>query len=42
MRNVAYCGLLKNNAIARVTLIQKQSNSHRYINVKKIKRFVLK
>ena len=27
MRNVAHCSLLKNNAVARVTLIQNQSNS---------------
>lgn len=42
VRNVAYCSLLKNNAIARVTIIQNQRVSHRDINVKKIKRFVLK
>ena len=27
MRNVAHSSLLKNNAVARVTLIQNQSNS---------------
>jgi hypothetical protein len=42
MCNVAYCSLLKNNAVARVTIIQNQSNSHRKINAKKITRFVLK
>ena len=42
MRNVAHCSLLKNNAVARVTIKRYQSNSRRYINVKKIKRLVLK
>ena len=42
MRNVAHCSLLKNNAVARVTIIQSISISYRIINVKKIKRFVLK